>query len=758
MKAKLISAWKTITAFVKRNAFSCACFLLALLVFVTGLVSYAKYVTGSSGGGGASAGTFSVSATIDSVSALSFTNTSFWGSGTDEEADKVQMNVLRSVNFSVRNYNEDNATNVSATRLKYNLAFSTPKNFAEKLVLQVFDESNQPMLPQIVIADLINAVGAGTSGTYNTNDSNNYSGMSCTELTFDVTKSGDDYVATSGNTVIQLQKVIKTMEQSLMFRMWDTSKLTSESNPTIDVEGGQLQTPLTVTYKMDVDCYRIVVTMGEFVLPAGERKEVTHSIRLAPTDSINDDYIGSTIVEKKDDGTYQPITQIYADNGKTYYLQNVWETATDTYCTDDTYNTVDSGKPSTSSTTNVSHLIDYKEGDTSTTTTKTNEQVNETEDYGSSPHTYTTTTTTESEKTEWSDWEITGTEPTKENIKKSSTTYTYIGQTTRGWQTALSWGGSITQENQTKFYIHKLSGTRTCTSTVTKVEEQRTIASKTTTDRSTEVEDVQTVTEVVSNDNSETITMNVVRTTTVTDIGSEHVQTITTTTTTYTRTYTQTGTFYRAYYEKSGITYGDNDILDHFTGTDLIPIGGIPSDGVLRYISTGTTDKNKEYEGCIIDKDTNFLKDANGNPTKDPDKVVDKDSMVRTFSPETLIEQTDITHTDTQTNSTATTESLKKELSFTTTSTNIEYLTREIKRKYTYTEITPTNVNWCKLTEDRELVTDENGTVMTDYTQSSLLEFYYKNENGTQIQYLYLAQCYSKEYPFFVDVVFEQIQ
>lgn len=73
MKAKLISAWKTITAFVKRNAFSCACFLLALLVFVTGSVSYAKYVTGSSGGGGASAGTFSVSATIDSVSALSFT-------------------------------------------------------------------------------------------------------------------------------------------------------------------------------------------------------------------------------------------------------------------------------------------------------------------------------------------------------------------------------------------------------------------------------------------------------------------------------------------------------------------------------------------------------------------------------------------------------------------------------------------------------------------------------------------------------------
>lgn len=728
MKAKLISAWKTITAFVKRNAFSCACFLLALLVFVTGSVSYAKYVTGSSGGGGASAGTFSVSATIDGVSALSFTNTSFWGSGTDEKDDKVQMNVLRSVNFSVRNYNKDDETNVSATRLKYNLAFSTPKNFAEKLALQVFDESNKPMLPQIVIADLINAVGAGTSGTYNTNDSNNYSGISCTELTFAVTKFGDDYVATSGNTVIQLQKVTKQMEQSLMFRMWDTSKLTSESNPTMDVEGGQLQTPLTVTYKMDVDCYRIVVTMGDFVLPAGERKEVHHSIRLAPTDSINDDYIGSTIVEKKDDGTYQPITQIYADNGTTYYLQNVWETATDTYYTDKEC-TTPSSKPSTSSTTNVSHLIDYKEGDTSTTTTKTNEQVNETVDYPEgSYYTYTVikSQTEDLNTLKWNEngWEFgstkrTGfkvkegfTEPTKDNYTKSDTTG-YIGVTTR-----------VNSSYTTEFYIYKIPVTRTGTVTLEEVSVTKEISSRTTTDRSTETTEEQKVIAVNKDSTTETITMNVVRTTAVTYVGSENVIKTTTTTKTYTRTYTETGWIYRAYYMDS--TYD----FQYYQGDDL-----------------------------------NYTNITYKNGISDSDKIDDSVcvQVANKFSSEKLIGKEGVDYTSSYTDGESTTTSAATDntkypdKSFSETSTTVEYLTREIKREYTYTEIIPTKVNWCELDKDRKLVTDDKGAVMTDYTKTSPLNFYYE-KNGSQIQYLYLAQCYSKEYPFFVDVVFEQIQ
>lgn len=730
MKAKLISAWKTITAFVKRNAFSCACFLLALLVFVTGSVSYAKYVTGSSGGGSASAGTFSVSATIDSVSALSFTNTSFWGSGTDEEDDKVQMNVLRSVNFSVRNYNEDNETNVSATRLKYNLAFTTPKNFAEKLALQVFDEKNQPMLPQIVIADLINA--GDTGGAYNTKDSNNYSGIDYPELTFNVTKSGDDYVATSGNTVIQLQKVTKQMEQSLMFRMWDTSKLTSESNPTMDVEGGQLQTPLTVTYKTDVDCYRIVVTMGDFVLPAGERKEVKHSIRLAPTDSINDDYIGSTIVEKKDDGTYQPITQIYADNGTTYYLQNVWKTATDTYYTDKEC-TTPSSKPSTSSTTNVSHLIDYKEGDTSTTTTKTNEQVNETV---TTPHTYTTTTTTEVNYNDivWlknsdglSTFNINNKEypsykePTKQNYDDNQLDQLvgYVGSTYR-----------VDSPLGTKFYIYKIPVTRTGTVEVEEVSVTKEISSRTTTDRSTETTEEQKVIAVNKYGTTETITMNVVRTTAITDVGNENVIKTTTTTKTYARTYTETGWIYRAYYLKD-------------------PKSSNPT---FTYVELSDFDyKNIIYKNDISDSD------------KIDDSVYDKDT--NKFSSEKLIGKEGVDYTSSYTDGESTTtttnidDTTPTDQSFSETKITIEYLTRTIERKYTYTEIIPTKVNWCELDKDRKLVTDDKGTVqMIDYTTTSPLKFYYTNENGTQIQYLYLAQCYSKEYPFFVDVVFEQIQ
>ena len=94
--------FKAFTVYVKKNFFACACFFWAIMIFLTGSFSYSKYISSDPVNKLPSAGSFSCSANIDGVSSLSFVNTAFWGGSIAE--DKVAMNALRSIDFTVNNF------------------------------------------------------------------------------------------------------------------------------------------------------------------------------------------------------------------------------------------------------------------------------------------------------------------------------------------------------------------------------------------------------------------------------------------------------------------------------------------------------------------------------------------------------------------------------------------------------------------------------------------------------------------------------
>ena len=96
--------------YVKKNLFACACFFLAGMVSLVGSFSYARYTTTQTTLAGPHAGSFSCSANIDGVSSLSFVNTAFWGGSIAE--DKVAMSALRSIDFTINNFEEINGNKV----------------------------------------------------------------------------------------------------------------------------------------------------------------------------------------------------------------------------------------------------------------------------------------------------------------------------------------------------------------------------------------------------------------------------------------------------------------------------------------------------------------------------------------------------------------------------------------------------------------------------------------------------------------------
>lgn len=761
MKAnKLVLAWKSIKAFAKRNAFSCACFLLALVVLVTGSVSYAKYVNGNSQDGSASAGSFSASATIDSVTALSFTNTAFWGESDSGEENDVAMNALRSINFSVNNFKGTGSDQVvSSVRTKYVLSFSAPQNFMEQLALQVLNEQGTAQLPQIVVADLIKAVGTGNSGTYNTADSVDYNSATFNDLTFTVTKSGSNYTATSGTTTVTLEAFTKQVEQSLDFRMWDTSKLTSEDHKTLESEGGELLPSLTATYSQNVNYYRITISTGAFVLPAGTPTTVKHIVQLAPINVLTDEHIGGTFVTLQKDGEnitgFAPITEIYGDTSAPQFtLMRVSESSTGTFYTNDTFTTTDATQTAETESPHVltGTPVTYTANGVYTSSSKTTEQVNETTNGG----TYTVTITTESAKNAWSDWEVTGTAPTVSSPTESGGTY--IGQTQRV--------GTST----TPFYIHLMPAERTCTSTVEEIEITKEYSARTTTDRTKDVTERKTVTEVTKNENgtTETIKMQVVRTTKTTDIGKETVTKTTTTTTTFTRTYTETGKMYIAYFISSGATTGN---LTVYPDSDLDPTSLEDSIGA-HFDSVLVRNADMENAGCLINEQDELITvSRNGTQCNvkinssgqyvyaDDDIVIPDQSSVPAVktikSQKTVHDVTAQTTDGTKTTLAPVVNSITHtDQEFSETKTETEYIQRTITRNYTFTEVALTKVTWCQRDSNGKPEYINNVLQTEDFTLSNKLNLY----DAAGIQKLYLAQCYSKTYPFFVDVQFEQIQ
>lgn len=313
-----------IKAFLKNNVFSLICLLLCVCVLITGSLSYAKYISSDSAASGSGVGSFYVSASVDGVSGLSFTDTNFWSISSTEE-EHIAMNALRSLKFSVNNFETDGDgnKNISAVKLKYALTFSAPQTFIQKLAMQVFDGEGEAVLPQIIIADMLNSAG----GVYKTADSADYNGTAAEELEFSVVKNSDTfYTAKAGNTVITLEEYEKHVSQNLLFRMWDTAALNEAE---LDQEGGKVLPPLEVTFSETVKFYRISIMTEKFALPAGEATTDSYTVKLAPTESVSDGHMGASFVDANADSSgnitesESKLRRIYGGTGEVWYLKSL---------------------------------------------------------------------------------------------------------------------------------------------------------------------------------------------------------------------------------------------------------------------------------------------------------------------------------------------------------------------------------------------------------------------------------------------------
>ena len=327
--------------FMKSHGASLICLLLSVAICIGAVSSYSRYVSGDQFYDQPGVGTFAGSGTVVDVSSLTFTNMAFWG-GLEDIG--VSMNSLRTLSFVVNNRNtsENGISKVSDVSLEYALMFTAPQNFAGKLALQLHDSEGTTLTPQFLLSDIISHAG----GEYKTSDpkyngkdyvSKDEHGNTTSYITFDVMHNEDTgtYTATSkgqDGTVIKLEPVVmKDLEQTLYFRLWDVSNQKLE---TVTDEKGTLLPPLVVTYKEDVPCYKITISQPGFVFPAGVFTEHRYSMTLAPTDALLDDKLGGFLM-KYDAGndTYQHITQM--SPGEEFFISTIAERITSSNKTSD---------------------------------------------------------------------------------------------------------------------------------------------------------------------------------------------------------------------------------------------------------------------------------------------------------------------------------------------------------------------------------------------------------------------------------------
>lgn len=326
---------KKIIAFIQNNFISCVCLFLAATIF-TGSITLAKYISTETSNVGSSAGSFHCSGSVDDVSSLSFANLDFWG-GSEKD---TPMNAIHSLNFLVNNYEErtdgESVTkHVSVAKMGYTLMFSAPAIFLEKLAMQLFESPDTVMTPQIVLADLLATANDGKYNThYNTANGTKYNGTAYTDFEFKVNVSNSGianaYTATAelpdgkGNMVLKIEPFMQNMTQTLKFRLWDVSKLTSESNKTVDHEGGDLIAPLYADVQADVLCYRISISMPQFTLAAGVEEQDRYSLRFVTTSAINDHELGGFLTDNDKGDTLKSVFK-----NKTAYFKTMTETVTD---------------------------------------------------------------------------------------------------------------------------------------------------------------------------------------------------------------------------------------------------------------------------------------------------------------------------------------------------------------------------------------------------------------------------------------------
>lgn len=703
MKSKLKKFFSYAKVFIKKNAISCACLLLATLVAITGSVSYSKYISTAPITEGSGAGSFSASATIDGISALSFTNTAFWG-GTVEE-DKIAMNALRSVNFHVRNYEYDGSGNkkIADVKMKYNLVFDAPKNFAERLAIQVFDEANKPLLPQIVLSYLLDSVASSTTGVFDTGKTPDYNASEIHDEVFDVVKSGDTFTATmrdNEDTVIIVEDYFEDVHQRLDFRTWDCSALTNTINPSLNVEGGTLTPPLTVNYmEENVEFYRIIIKMPQFILEPGAEREAHYSIRIAPTDTIQDGHLGGSFVQLID-GQYVPVKEIYGGSSNDWYLGTVHEKINDKFYSDENFTVpikVNGNDKVEETEYNImgSRTI-YYPGETLETVaytlqSKTQEDFNE--DFG--PVTKTVTGTKPEDlglptKAQWDDIP---------DVNINSLTPQDWDNTVNdnGIETVVGW--------RTRYvYVYEIPCTKTITQsgeyTVVEKRERKKSEIVTTTD---DIEESGKVISVSDGENETKIHLQRTTKTTVEIDAVTEIETIEKTYS-YTRTLTLHGSVYKAYHNG--------------TKNDRKPINASNAQNYTGTLSGYTLNTFVwNYDG-VEDVEFDLEETSSSGPVYEE---VTTPSIVK-YAPVT------------------------------------EHVDRTITRSFNHTKIKIEKLIWDGV--------GANGFDPEDneFTAANPLQLYLSQNvpNGSggthtvDVQKIYLAQCFSKNYPFYVNVIFEQ--
>ncbi|MBQ9802863.1 MAG: hypothetical protein IJW51_07345 [Clostridia bacterium] len=279
----------------KSHWLACLCFVLAVVMCLLGGISYSKYIAANGANKGAAIARFSCSASITGASALTFTNADFWSE--TQSGDILAMNPLRSLNFTVRNYDEqDGEQVVSELALRYTLMFATPANFAQELAIQLFDGANNSLIPQVSLPALMAAAPtAGSSGEFSTADYN-YNGAAADDLVFTVTQAADGtYTATQKGAaqpiVITLAPTQITRQQTIFFRLWDVSEITNSTAPSVNAEAGSLAAPLQIKYTAEVPYYNINISLPGFTLPAGVATAKDYSIHLAPLTQLEDTHL-----------------------------------------------------------------------------------------------------------------------------------------------------------------------------------------------------------------------------------------------------------------------------------------------------------------------------------------------------------------------------------------------------------------------------------------------------------------------------------
>lgn len=722
---------------------------MATIICISGTLSYSKYITNDNTSGGASAGSFTASASINGISALSFTNTAFWGGSA--ESDKIAMNALRQLKFSVNNYQTDSAGNkkVAEVRMRYNLVFSAPVVFASKLAFQVFNEHDVALLPQIVLADLL---ATTSGGTYDTSTSVDYNSQSVGDLTFTINKTtdeGETITAESSTTGVKITITTfeKDINQTLLFRLWDVSSLTNSSTTTVSNESGKILPPVTVNYTQKVKFYKISVTMPSFVLPAAVATTINHSIQLAPTSAIDDNQLGGSLVNVTQvDGNdvYTSVNpdsakidkSLYGPSGTTenvnqFAIETLFETVNDSYYENSTFSG-ESTKTESTTTKVTGNIQNYTVGSTTSSqySYQTSKDMELTEEAKKQTSGTSTTTTTYV----WDNYELTAkakeydtyllapddsnaTPKTYSNYRNTTNTYTDNG-TIAGKYVDVGTANT----DGTAFYIHKLAATQTGTEIISTITSRQLISKTQVTN--TVVKETVNCTSIDGNQ----ITLSVTKTTDVKVSENEVYRTISEETRT---TVTRTGYVYRMYFLDSNfqkvMCISRGGLFDSFYKADV-------QTGDVNKITTSTINTAVTYQNQIM-----FYETTDGTQTTC--KYFGDDGNNQYSSVETSTSQT-------MSNTTEILEQTEGE-----TTTQNEYINRVITRTYNHSPINVSEISQTTSTIEGSTTTETKNV----YTKDNPLNMYQKDSENKLKQIYYLSSSYSKNYPFYVDVIFEQV-